>query len=366
MRGVGKTTLGLIASTFLSRDLIDADRLFEQVFRCSLKDLVAAKGFAYFRERESALLEQLLTVHGEGKVIVLGGGVVEREENRRRLLEYASTRGPVIHVERDLDEVFAYLHNSNTKSTWTTLEEGYRAGKITAIPTRLCSAELTVSSQSGNAVLRGMKSAPTSLSSPFPLRHLLTPPSVSSEPRSRSNAFSPPSSGLPLLLFLPSASRTPRHALQHWSFSVMTQFCATPSSSKSPVAVSTLSRSESTPWPAFTRPSQIHLPPPPLLLSIFRLRPSVDLHLPLKSLETPIPSSSPSASELFVTIPLCPSSTLFAPSNKEDGLLGRDTTTSAWLSMASVSPATSSTSNSGSQMRRSKSLCRPGRGEAGL
>ncbi|ORY56199.1 type I 3-dehydroquinase-domain-containing protein [Leucosporidium creatinivorum] len=127
MRGVGKTTLGLIASTFLSRDFLDADRLFEQVFRCSVKDLVAEKGFAYFRERESALLEQLLTVHGEGKIIVLGGGVVEREDNRRRLQEYARTRGPVFHVERDLEEVFAYLHNPNAKSTWATLEEGYRA-----------------------------------------------------------------------------------------------------------------------------------------------------------------------------------------------------------------------------------------------
>jgi pentafunctional AROM polypeptide len=133
MRGVGKTTLGLIASTFLSRDFLDADRLFEQVFRCSVKDLVAEKGFAYFRDRESALLEQLLTVYGEGKVIVLGGGVVEREDNRRRLQEYARTRGPVIHVERDLEDVFAYLHNPNAKSTWATLEEGYRTGEFEAI-----------------------------------------------------------------------------------------------------------------------------------------------------------------------------------------------------------------------------------------
>jgi shikimate kinase len=90
--------------------------------------MVVEKGWPYFRDREAALLEQLLSAHGEGKVIVLGGGIVEREENRIRLTEFARTRGPVIHVCRNPEDVFAYLRAPQKKSTWAVLEEGYRVG----------------------------------------------------------------------------------------------------------------------------------------------------------------------------------------------------------------------------------------------
>ncbi|KAL8281435.1 hypothetical protein RQP46_006119 [Phenoliferia psychrophenolica] len=123
MRGGGKTTLGVIMATYLSRPFIDADRLLERLFSITVRDMVLEKGWDYFRDREAAVLQQLLRVQGTGHVIVLGGGVVERESNRLLLSEYARTRGPVINVSRQMADVFAYSHRSATKSTWAAFDE---------------------------------------------------------------------------------------------------------------------------------------------------------------------------------------------------------------------------------------------------
>ncbi|KAK4698260.1 hypothetical protein P7C70_g8021, partial [Phenoliferia sp. Uapishka_3] len=92
--------------------------------------MVADKGWDYFRDREAAVLEQLLTVQSRGEVIVLGGGVVERESNRDLLRQYARTKGPVIHISRHMEEVFAYLRRQATKSTWAAFEQEGRVSTL--------------------------------------------------------------------------------------------------------------------------------------------------------------------------------------------------------------------------------------------
>lgn len=59
-------------------------------------------------------------------MIVLGGGVVERESNRKLLIDWAKTKGPIIHVCRQLEDVFFYLKSKQTKSTWGVFEEEYK------------------------------------------------------------------------------------------------------------------------------------------------------------------------------------------------------------------------------------------------
>lgn len=59
-RAAGKTTIGLIASTFLRRPLIDADKLFEKMYNCSIAESVAKEGFPLFRDREEHMLRKLL------------------------------------------------------------------------------------------------------------------------------------------------------------------------------------------------------------------------------------------------------------------------------------------------------------------
>lgn len=120
MRGAGKTTLGALVASHLNLPFIDADALF-----CASNPghtpptFVKAYGWEAFRAAETAILERIIAdiAKGERKVVSLGGGVVEEGRNRDLLKTFwgGSTgepqvdreRGIVIHVFREIDQVFA-------------------------------------------------------------------------------------------------------------------------------------------------------------------------------------------------------------------------------------------------------------------
>ncbi|KAH8927754.1 SKI-domain-containing protein [Atractiella rhizophila] len=118
MRGVGKTTLGLIAATSLSRPFIDADALFSSKNKTTISAYVAENGWERFRDEETGILEGLLDKCGTGYVVACGGGVVERERNRELLKEFGRSGGTVIHVRRDEGEVVKYLVSEKTRPLW--------------------------------------------------------------------------------------------------------------------------------------------------------------------------------------------------------------------------------------------------------
>lgn len=108
MRGVGKTTLGLIAATSLRRQFLDADSVFKTLHG-PISTFVAAHGWPAFRAKEIVVLQQLLKQHPTGFVISCGGGVVESSENRSTLAAFARETGPIVHVVRDENETVQYL-----------------------------------------------------------------------------------------------------------------------------------------------------------------------------------------------------------------------------------------------------------------
>lgn len=106
--GVGKTTLGLIASTSLRRSFIDADAVF-QTLNGPISSYVTAHGWNAFRDVETTILRKLLEEHPKNYVIACGGGVVEREANRELLRQFKENGGPIVHVVRDKEETIKYL-----------------------------------------------------------------------------------------------------------------------------------------------------------------------------------------------------------------------------------------------------------------
>ena len=62
-RAAGKTTIGLLASTFLRRPLVDSDKLYEKLYHCSIAESAAKEGMDTFREREEQMLRKLLEVY---------------------------------------------------------------------------------------------------------------------------------------------------------------------------------------------------------------------------------------------------------------------------------------------------------------
>lgn len=73
-RATGKSAVGRLLAHRLGLAFLDADRLIEERQGCSIKKLVAARGWAHFREVERELLEEL--AGRSGLVIATGGGAI--------------------------------------------------------------------------------------------------------------------------------------------------------------------------------------------------------------------------------------------------------------------------------------------------
>ena len=82
MPGCGKSTVGRVLAAE-GYTFIDTDAEVEARCGCTIRDLIATKGAAYFRDLESAVIRDLSTEGG--RVIATGGGAVLRAENVRHL-----------------------------------------------------------------------------------------------------------------------------------------------------------------------------------------------------------------------------------------------------------------------------------------
>jgi shikimate kinase len=73
-RATGKSVVGRMLAERLARAFLDMDRLIEERQGCSIRDLVAARGWPHFREVERKLLEEL--ADRRDLVIATGGGAI--------------------------------------------------------------------------------------------------------------------------------------------------------------------------------------------------------------------------------------------------------------------------------------------------
>lgn len=110
-----QTTLGLIASTALSRRFIDADSVFKTVTSQSVAEFVRANGWPAFRAKESSILRSILNRYPRDAVISCGGGIVESSE-AREFLRASRATSPVILVLREKEEVLKGLVEASNAS----------------------------------------------------------------------------------------------------------------------------------------------------------------------------------------------------------------------------------------------------------
>ena len=91
MMGAGKTSGGRRVAKRLHRRLVDLDAAIERAAGKPIPEIFAAEGEAGFREREHAVLVEVLRAD-EPLVVSTGGGAVLREDNRTSMRE----RGTVV------------------------------------------------------------------------------------------------------------------------------------------------------------------------------------------------------------------------------------------------------------------------------
>lgn len=151
-RATGKSAVGRLLASRLGRPFLDMDRLIEERQGCTIKELVAARGWPHFREEERKLLAEL--AGRAGLVVATGGGAIlhrqawaalrasglvvwltaDRETICRRLAADAATEGQRPSLTgRDIEEEVAGVLAERTPL--------YREGSDLAIDTACRSPE---------------------------------------------------------------------------------------------------------------------------------------------------------------------------------------------------------------------------------
>ena len=90
MMGSGKSFVGKELASRLKMTFVDIDQQIEEKANSKIGEIFAQKGEEYFRDLESEFLTKVLN-DKQDFVIACGGGVILREENRRKLQKNAKT-----------------------------------------------------------------------------------------------------------------------------------------------------------------------------------------------------------------------------------------------------------------------------------
>ncbi|CAN8103310.1 unnamed protein product [Discula destructiva] len=120
MRGAGKTTAGGWLAETLHRDFIDLDMELERIVGQTIPEMIRGDlGWEGFRKAELDLLHDVMMNRSTGCVFSCGGGIVESDVARAKLIEYKSSGGFVLQVHRDTDQVIDYLLVDKTRPAYT-------------------------------------------------------------------------------------------------------------------------------------------------------------------------------------------------------------------------------------------------------
>lgn len=118
MRGAGKTTTGRLAATILRWQFLDLDDELEKAANQTIPQIIQDSGWDSFRSQELALLEKTMQQKPTRHVFACGGGVVESQGARQLLMDYHRAGALVILVERDIEDVIAFLQIDKSRPAY--------------------------------------------------------------------------------------------------------------------------------------------------------------------------------------------------------------------------------------------------------
>jgi shikimate kinase len=112
--GAGKSTIGKLLAKKLQRKFVDSDHVIEARTGVSVREIFEVEGEAGFREREQAVVCEL--VREPGIVLATGGGCILREATRAQLREHST----VIYLLATPEEVFRRVGHDRSRPLLNT------------------------------------------------------------------------------------------------------------------------------------------------------------------------------------------------------------------------------------------------------
>lgn len=109
MMGAGKTAVGRALASRLGVEMKDSDAEIVASAQLTIPEIFERYGEAFFRNRETKVIERLLS--GPPAILSTGGGAWMSEANRALLAE----RAAVVWLEADLDLLWARVRHKSTR-----------------------------------------------------------------------------------------------------------------------------------------------------------------------------------------------------------------------------------------------------------
>ncbi len=109
LMGAGKTAVGRLVAQELGVAFVDSDEEIVKAANMSITEIFQRDGEAFFRQKESQILDRLLD--GPPCILSTGGGVYMKEENRALI----SKKGMALWLRVDLNLLWKRVKNKNTR-----------------------------------------------------------------------------------------------------------------------------------------------------------------------------------------------------------------------------------------------------------
>jgi len=116
MMGAGKTAVGRALAQLLDVRFLDSDHEIEEAANMTVPEIFARDGEAFFRARESEVINRLLG--GQACVLSTGGGAFLAEANRAAI----SARGVSVWLDADIDLLWNRVKHRDTRPLLRTAD----------------------------------------------------------------------------------------------------------------------------------------------------------------------------------------------------------------------------------------------------
>ncbi len=124
MMGAGKTAVGKALAACLGVPFLDSDTEIELAANMTIAEIFARDGEAFFRDRETEVIDRLL--ENEIGVLSTGGGAFLAERNRKLI----SAKGVSVWLNADLQLLWSRVKHKNTRPLLRTVNPRDTLGEL--------------------------------------------------------------------------------------------------------------------------------------------------------------------------------------------------------------------------------------------